>query len=80
VFLVRLPDAPQRGEFALSPAVVRRNDTSARSINEWTGEKTLRDGDIAEDVAPASVQPLGNYAVQITWQDGFNQVRTGFLC
>ena len=22
--------------------VVRRNDTSALSINEWTGEKTLR--------------------------------------
>ena len=71
---MRLPEEPHRGEFALSPAVVRRNDTSARSINEWTGEKLLRDADVAEDVQPASVQPLGNYAVQITWQDGFNQV------
>ena len=47
---------------------------SASSINEWTGERTLRDEDVPEDVRPASVQPLGNYAVQITWQDGFNQV------
>ena len=32
---------------------------SASSINEWTGERTLRDEDVAEDVRPASVQPLG---------------------
>lgn len=77
-FLVRLPaEAGQgsRGEFALAPAVVRRNDTSARSVNEWTGEKMLRDSDVLDDIEPASVQPLGNYAVQITWQDGFNQAR-----
>jgi DUF971 family protein len=76
-FAVRLPES-ERPEFYLHPAVVRRNDTSARSINEWTGERTLRDEDVAEDVEPASVQPLGNYAVQITWQDGFNQV--GRMC
>ena len=35
-----------------------------------------RDSDIAEDIEPESVQPLGNYAVQITWKDGFNQVST----
>jgi DUF971 family protein len=47
---------------------------SAASINEWTGERTLRDADILADIRPASVQPLGNYSVQILWQDGFNQV------
>ena len=36
---------------------------------------TCRDADVAEDVEPESVQPLGNYAVQITWKDGFNQVK-----
>ena len=41
VFVCRLPDS-SRPEFYLHPAVVRRNDTSAKSINEWTGEKTLR--------------------------------------
>ncbi|CAK0786755.1 hypothetical protein CVIRNUC_009969 [Coccomyxa viridis] len=75
VFVCRLPDS-SRPEFYLHPAVVRRNDTSAKSINEWTGEKTLRDADVPEDVEPESVQPLGNYAVQITWKDGFNQVAT----
>ena len=35
---------------------------------------TLRDEDVPEDIEPASVQPVGNYAAQITWQDGFSQV------
>ncbi len=39
-FVVRLPNGEE--EFLLDPAVVRRNDTSAASINEWTGERTLR--------------------------------------
>jgi DUF971 family protein len=79
-FVVRLPgqgvgEPGEAGEaFLLHPAVVRRADTSARSVNEWTGERTLRDEDIPEDVRPSDVQPLGNYAVQITWEDGFNQV------
>ena len=64
----------EEDEFLLDPAVVRRNDTSARSVNEWTGERTLRPEDVADDVRPAAVAPLGNYAVQITWEDGFNQV------
>eukprot|EP00803_Ostreobium_quekettii_P011349 evm.model.scf_945.1 EVM.evm.TU.scf_945.1 scf_945:1635-5006(-) len=72
-FVVRLPGDIDK-EFLLDPAVVRRNDTSASSINEWTGEKTLRDSDIPDDIAPESVNPLGNYAVQILWQDNFNQV------
>lgn len=70
---MNLPDSG-RSEFLLDAAVVRRNDTSARSIDEWTGVRKLRDADVADDVAPASVQPLGNYAVQISWQDGLNQV------
>jgi hypothetical protein len=32
--VVQLPGEP---ELLLPPAVVRRNDTSASSINEWTG-------------------------------------------
>ena len=74
---VRLPnELDGDGEFWLDPAVVRRNDTSALSINEWTGEKMLNDADIPDDVTPAAVNPLGNYAVQIGWEDGFNQVAT----
>ena len=50
-------------EFYLDPATVRRADTSAASINEWTGERMSRDADVADDVRPASIGPLGNYAV-----------------
>ncbi|KAF5843236.1 P-loop containing nucleoside triphosphate hydrolase protein [Dunaliella salina] len=71
VIMVRLPGTP---EFALTPATVRRNDTSASSINEWTGARTINPADIPEDVTPESINPLGNYAVQILWQDGFNQI------
>lgn len=68
---VRLMDGE---EFLLHPALLRRNDTSAKSVNEWTGQRTLRDEDIPDDIKPAAVNLLGNYAIQITWEDGFNQV------
>ncbi|PSC74969.1 fe-S cluster assembly factor chloroplastic [Micractinium conductrix] len=71
-FVVKLPNGEE--EFLLDPATVRRNDTSAKSINEWTGERTLRDSDIPDDIEPAAWQPVGNYAVQISWQDGFSQI------
>lgn len=58
----------------LDPAIVRRNDTSAASINEWTGEKILKDEDVPDTIEPELISALGNYAAQITWQDGFNQV------
>ena len=29
---------------------------------------------VPDDIRPGDIQPLGNYAVQITWEDGFNQV------
>ena len=69
---MKLPEQPL--ELYLDPAVVRRNDTSAKSVNEWTGEKILQDSDIADAVRPAAMRPLGNYAMQIDWEDGFNQV------
>jgi hypothetical protein len=62
------------GSFLLDPAAVRRADTSVASINEWTGELSPPSS-IPGDIAPQSLAPLGNYAVQITWEDGFNQVR-----
>lgn len=95
--VVRLPGQSRDDAFLLSAAVVRRNDTSAVSINEWTGpprpfvhpkgswgadhrppctpgQKMLDDSTIPDDIRPADIQPLGNYAVQITWEDGHNQV------
>ncbi|KAH7436873.1 hypothetical protein KP509_05G039700 [Ceratopteris richardii] len=71
-FRVKIPGSSE--EFLLHPATVRRNDRSAQSIDEWTGEQRLRSSDIPENIEPESVRPMGNYAVSITWPDGFNQV------
>lgn len=42
--------------------------------DEWTGEQKLQYTDIPDDIEPEEIRPLGNYAVEITWPDGFNQV------
>eukprot|EP00210_Caulerpa_lentillifera_P000571 g552.t1 len=66
---VKLPEI----EFCLDPKTVRENDTSAKSISEWTrNEEALSQREGAFEIQ--SVSGLGNYAVQILWKDGFNQV------
>ncbi|KXZ55112.1 hypothetical protein GPECTOR_3g265 [Gonium pectorale] len=67
--VVSLPGEP---EFLLPPVVVRANDTSATSIDEWTGQRKREEA--PPDARPLAINPLGNYAVQISWSDGFNQV------
>ncbi|KAK6941551.1 Gamma-butyrobetaine hydroxylase-like, N-terminal [Dillenia turbinata] len=69
---VKVPDSEE--EFLLHPATVRRNDRSAQSVDEWTGEQKLQYADVPEDIEPEEIRPMGNYAVSITWPDGFNQV------
>lgn len=71
-FVVKIPGDDE--EFLLHPATVRRNDRSASSVDEWTGRQLVKPSDIPEGIKPESLQPLGNYAVQISWEDGFNQV------
>ncbi|KAK3273939.1 hypothetical protein CYMTET_17845, partial [Cymbomonas tetramitiformis] len=80
VIAVSPPD--QSGKtFYLHPATVRRNDRSAASVDEWTGEQRLDPRTIPEDVQPDSLTPVGNYAVQISWPDGLNQIATfDLLC
>ncbi|KAM7259424.1 hypothetical protein ACFE04_015165 [Oxalis oulophora] len=68
---VKVPDSDE--EFFLHPATVRRNDRSAQSVDEWTGEQKLQYSDILEDIEPEEIRPMGNYAVSITWPDGFSQ-------
>ena len=69
---VKVPDSKE--EFFLHPATVRRNDRSAQSVDEWTGEQKLQYSDIPEDIEPEEIRPMGNYAVSITWPDGFSQI------
>ncbi|MQL89512.1 hypothetical protein Taro_022072 [Colocasia esculenta] len=69
---VKVPDSEE--EFLLHPATVRRNDRSAQSVDEWTGEQKLQYGDVPEEIEPEDIRPMGNYAVSITWPDGFSQI------
>ncbi|KAK7380022.1 hypothetical protein VNO78_32358 [Psophocarpus tetragonolobus] len=69
---VKVPNSEE--EFFLHPATVRRNDRSAQSVDEWTGEQKLQYTDVPEDIEPEEIRPMGNYAVSITWPDGFNQI------
>ncbi|CAL5438977.1 unnamed protein product [Camellia sinensis] len=47
--------------------------------DEWTGEQKLQYNDAPEDIEPEEIRPMGNYAVSITWPDGFTQ-RGYFSC
>jgi hypothetical protein len=42
--------------------------------DEWTGQQLLKYNDVAEDIVPESIRPMGNYAVAISWPDGLTQV------
>lgn len=66
---MRLPDAGRPEEFFLHPAVVRRNDTSARSINEWTGCFWVPSSWIYQRQISGIVQGSnhGTYMVHGTW-------------
>ncbi|KAL1825499.1 hypothetical protein ACET3Z_012277 [Daucus carota] len=70
--MVKLPNSNE--VFLLDPATVRRNDRSAQSVDEWTGEQKLQYNDVPEDIEPEEIRPMGNYAVSITWPDGFSQI------
>ncbi|KAM2193710.1 hypothetical protein ACFX1R_027967 [Malus domestica] len=60
---VKVPDSDE--EFLLH---------SAQSVDEWTGEQKLQFADVPEDIEPEEIRPMGNYAVSITWSDGFSQI------
>ena len=45
------------------------------SLRLGTGVLMVDIDEAPSTMTPASVNPLGNYAVQIQWEDGFNQAR-----
>jgi DUF971 family protein len=59
------------GAQATIPAKVLRDlCPCAGCVEEGTGRKLLDPSTIPDDIRPTSIQPVGNYAVQIYWSDG----------
>ena len=64
--------------FYVRASDVRRSDKSAKAAGEASKADFMMDGvtPVPEDIAPLEMNVVGNYAVQISWPDGFSQVAT----
>lgn len=49
---------------------LRRQCPCASCIDEWTGKKRLREGEVSDDVRPMTVDSVGRYALKIAFSDG----------
>ncbi len=54
----------------IDPFVLRKKCNCAACIDEFTGEKLLKEKTIPTDVYPKKIEEKGNYAVAIVWSDG----------
>jgi Mrp family chromosome partitioning ATPase/DUF971 family protein len=64
---VRLADAATG---TIHPAALRRVCSCANCVEEFSGRQILKPEDVAENVYPLRMQPMGNYAIAIQWSDG----------
>lgn len=55
---------------ALPPHWLRARCPCAGCVEEWSGKRTFGDDQVALDVKPKGLLPVGNYAIQIDWSDG----------
>lgn len=53
-----------------SAAQLRRVCPCAACVNEWTGEKILDEGRIANDLSFSSISIVGRYALNFHFSDG----------
>ncbi len=51
---------------------LRRSCPCATCVNEWTGEKILKDDQIAEDLSFSHISIVGRYALNFHFSDGHN--------
>jgi len=75
------PDVEQKGKeiqiswddgtlWTIKAAELRKNCRCALCVDEYTGEKLLKEEDIPADITLDQATPLGNYAIAAHWSDG----------
>ena len=57
-------------ETSLSAAQLRRACPCASCVNEWTGEKMLKDSSVADDLTFSDMNVVGRYALNFRFSDG----------
>ena len=57
-------------ETKYNAAELRRNCPCAGCINEWTGEKILRDESVSDDLSFTHTSIVGRYALNFHFSDG----------
>jgi DUF971 family protein len=59
-------------ETAYDAAQLRRSCPCASCVNEWTGEKMLRDESVPDELSFSSISVVGRYALNFHFSDGHN--------
>ena len=59
-------------ESNLNVVTLRRMCPCASCVDEMTGKRKLKEGDIKESTLPKSIKSVGRYALQIDFNDGHN--------
>ena len=57
-------------ETVYSASLLRRSCPCAACVNEWTGERMLKEDDIPDDVTFSSLAIVGRYALNVRFSDG----------
>jgi DUF971 family protein len=57
-------------ECKFNAAALRRACPCAQCVNEWTGERMLKPGTIADDLEIKDLSLVGRYALNFQWSDG----------
>ncbi len=61
-----------RAESKYSATQLRRACPCAGCVNEWTGEKMLKDDAVGDDLSFSQITVVGRYALNFHFSDGHN--------
>lgn len=59
-----------QGTQKIVPADLRKLCRCALCVEEFSGKQLLDPASVPDDIVPASIAPVGNYAVSVQWDDG----------